>query len=138
MKGKTIHEMKVGDKASVTKTISEQDVYAFAEITGDFNPVHVDQEYAATTPFKQRIAHGALTSGLLSNVLGMKLPGVGCIYVSSTVKFKRPVFFNDTITAEAEVAELDVEKNRVRLLTRCLNQKNETVLEGEAVLLAPR
>jgi 3-hydroxybutyryl-CoA dehydratase len=133
--GRTIHELAVGQKASFTKTISEHDVYAFAGITGDFNPVHVDAVAAAASPFGARVVHGMLTASLLSTVLGMHLPGPGAIYVSGSTTFKRPVFLGDTITAEVEVAELDVEKNRARFRTRCLNQHGKVVLEGESLLM---
>jgi 3-hydroxybutyryl-CoA dehydratase len=138
MNGKTIDEMQVGESASFTKTISESDVYLFAGITGDFNPVHVDQAAAEASPFKQRIAHGILTAGLISTVQGMQLPGPGAIYVSQSLKFRKPVFFGDTITATVEVAELVRERNRVRLSTRCTNQRGEVVAEGESILMPRR
>lgn len=134
MEGKRLADMKVGDSASFTKTISEADVYAFAGITGDFNPVHINREYAEGTIFKGRIAHGALAAGLVSAVLGMQLPGAGAIYVSQSLRFTKPVYFGDTITATAEVVELIVDRNRVRLATRCTNQNGEVVAEGESVL----
>lgn len=134
MSGKTIDEISIGDKAHFTKTITEHDVYTFAGITGDFNPAHIDREYADASPFKGRIAHGILTAGLISTVLGMQLPGPGAIYVSQSLSFTAPVYFNDTITAEVEVIEIIREKNRVRLRTRCVNQKKEIVAEGESVL----
>jgi len=138
MSGKTIQQMQVGDTASFAKTISESDVYLFAGITGDFNPVHVNQTAAEATQFGQRIAHGILTAGLISTVQGMTLPGPGAIYVSQSLKFKAPVFIGDTITATVEVAELLVERNRVRLATRATNQHGKTVAEGESVLMPRR
>ncbi|MHA1266424.1 MAG: MaoC family dehydratase [Candidatus Helarchaeota archaeon] len=102
---KTYDEIKVGDKAVFTKTITEADDYLFAGITGDFNPMHVDEEYAKKTQFGGRICHGALSVGLISAVLGMKLPGPGCIYGGQTVRFTLPIHHGDTVSAHAEVIE---------------------------------
>jgi len=131
-------EFAVGQKATWTKTITEADVYAFAGITGDFNPLHVDREYAAGTRFKERIAHGILTAGLVSAVLGMRLPGPGGIFMRQTLTFLRPVRFGDTITAQAEVLHWDAGRRILTLRTTCANQRGETVLEGEATLLVER
>ena len=128
---------KVGDIAEMTKVFTEEDVYLFAGITGDRNPVHVSKEYAAATRFGERIVHGVLTAGLVSAVLGMKLPGPGCLYVSQTLNFLAPVRIGDEITARAEVVEVVSEK-RLRLRTTCTNQRKEVVLEGEAVIVPPR
>ena len=133
LQGKSIYELQIGDKASVTKTIGESDVYLVAGITGDLNPAHVNAEYAKNTIFKERIAHGILTTGLISAVLGMQLPGPGNIYISQTVKFTAPVKIGDTITAEVEVIEKNEEKNRVKLRTTCVNQDGKMVIDGEAV-----
>ncbi len=124
-----------GQKASFTKTITESDVYGFAGITGDFNPLHVNAEFAARSRFGERIAHGILIAGLISAVLGMRLPGPGGIYASQTLKFLKPVRAGDTITAEAEVLSYDPAKRLLRLRTTCVNQRSEAVLEGEAVVL---
>lgn len=136
--GKTIQEIKLGEKASTEKTISESDVYLFAGITGDLNPAHVSQVAAEKSIFGSRIAHGILVSGLISKVLGMQLPGPGTIYLSQNLKFVAPVKFGDTITAEAEVTEIMAEKNRVRLKTICTNQDGRTVISGEAVVMPPQ
>ncbi|MDI6600398.1 MAG: MaoC family dehydratase [Thermoanaerobacteraceae bacterium] len=136
--GKTIEEINVGDKDFTEKTITETDVYLYAGITGDFNPAHINQAYAEGTMFKGRIAHGMLTAGLISQVLGMKLPGPGTIYLSQELKFQRPVRIGDTIHAEVEVEEVIKEKNRVVLKTTCKNQNDEVVLDGKAVVLAPK
>lgn len=136
--GKTVHEMQVGETAQFTKTISESDVYLFAGITGDLNPAHVDAEYAKGTMFKQRIAHGLLTAGLVSAVCANKLPGPGTIYLGQTLKFLAPVYFGDTMTAKAEVLELNTEKNRVKLRTSVSNQHGKMVLDGEATLMPPK
>lgn len=138
MIGKTIDELNVGDRAEFTKTISESDVYLYAGITGDLNPAHINEPYAANTFFKTRIVHGMLPVGFISAVIGTKLPGPGAIYVSQSVHFKAPVIFGDTITASVEVTEINSEKNRVRLLTTCENQKGVTVLGGEAVVSPPK
>ncbi|MDQ7843470.1 MAG: MaoC family dehydratase [Armatimonadota bacterium] len=131
-------EFTTGQRATWTKTITEADVYAFAGITGDFNPLHVDREYAARSRFGERIAHGLLTAGLVSAVLGMRLPGPGGIFLSQTLTFVRPVRFGDTVTATAEVLRWDSERRILTLRTACANQRGETVLEGEAVLLVER
>jgi len=134
---KTIDKLKIGEKDSIMKTITETDVYLYAGITGDFNPAHINQLEAEKTIFKGRIAHGMLTAGLISAVLGTKLPGQGTIYLGQELKFTKPVKFGDTIKAEVEVVEIIPEKNRVKLKTICTNQNNEVVLEGMATVLAP-
>ena len=134
MTGKTVDQIRVGDRASLSKTVTESDVYLFAGITGDFNPAHVDESYAKTTFFKQRIAHGMLGAGFISAVLGTRLPGPGCIYLRQELKFTAPVRFGDTITAQVEVTDVNEEKNRVTLKTTCVNQEGETVLDGEALI----
>ena len=138
MIGKTIAELKVGEQASFSKTISESDVYLYAGITGDFNPAHVNEDYAQTTAFKTRIAHGMLTAGFISNLLGTRLPGPGSIYMSQNLKFLAPVTIGDTITATVEVIEILTEKKRVRLKTTCANQEGTIVLDGEALISPPR
>ena len=138
MQGYTIDEMEIGKKATFSKTISESDVYMFAGVTGDVNPAHVNEAYAQTTPFKTRIAHGILSAGLISAVLGTQLPGPGAIYASQTLKFTAPVRIGDTITATATVKELIPERNRAVIETVCRNQEGVVVTTGEAVLLPPR
>ncbi len=125
----------IGECARISKEITQDDITLFAKITGDYNPVHFDPVFAAKTRFKERIAHGILSAGLISAVLGTKLPGPGCIYLSQCLKFVRPVRIGDTLTAEAEVADWNPAKKIVRLNTRCFNQKGENVVGGEAVLL---
>lgn len=137
MKGKTIAEIKVGDFAEFSKTVSETDVYLYAGISGDFNPAHVNAQQAEKGMFKERIAHGMLTAGFISTILGTQLPGPGTIYMKQNLTFLAPVMFGDTITARAEVVETIPEKNRVRLKTTCVNQKGKTVLDGEAMVMAP-
>ena len=126
----------IGDFAEMSKVISEEDIFLFAGITGDRNPVHISREFAAQTRFGERIAHGILVAGLVSAVIGMKLPGPGCIYVSQTLNFLRPVKIGDEITARAEVADV-VSGKRLRLRTQCFNQRKELVLDGEAVIVPP-
>lgn len=128
----------VGQTASVARTISESDVYLFAGVTGDLNPAHTNEEYAKKTHFKTRIAHGMLSAGLISAVLGMHLPGPGTIYTGQTLKFLAPVHIGDTITATAEIKSLDLERNRVVLTTTCTNQEGIVVVTGEATALLPK
>ena len=128
--------MKLGDSAEIAKTIEQTDVDAFADLTGDHNPVHVDEEFAKTTRFGRRIAHGMLTASLISSVLANKLPGEGSVYLGQTLKFVAPVFPGDEITARVTVKEIREDKPIVKLETVCLNQRNEIVIRGEATVLA--
>lgn len=125
----------IGEKASLSHTVSDSDVSEFARISGDHNPVHLDDGYAATTRFGGRIAHGMLTAGFISAVLGTKLPGPGGVYLNQTLKFTAPVRIGDTITATSEVIAYREDKRIVTLKTDCTNQRGELVLSGEAVLL---
>ncbi len=138
MIGLKINELKIGQKSTYTKTISETDVYLFAGISGDINPAHINDEYAKNTIFKTRIAHGILTASLISAVIGMQLPGPGTIYVSQTLKFTAPVYFGDTISASVKIKEIFEENNRVSLITYCKNQNNDFVLKGEAMVIPPK
>lgn len=132
-------DYKVGDSAKFTKTITEEDVMKFAEVTGDFNPIHVNPEYAATQMFKKQVAHGALSSGLISAVLGTKLFGPGILYGEQTVRFIKPVFFGDTLTAVGTVKEKFTKKDGklkfIKCTTQVLNQNDEVVTDGEGVVL---
>ena len=138
MAGKSIDQIKVGDAAEFAKTVTETDVYLYAGITGDLNPAHINEAYAKGTFFKSRIAHGMLTAGFISSILGMQLPGPGTIYMRQSLSFLAPVRFGDTITARAEVVEVIAEKNRVRLKTTCTNQDGIVVLDGEALVSPPK
>lgn len=129
--------VQVGDTAWMSKRVSDADVRAFAEISGDRNPVHLDEAYAATTFFKQRIAHGALSGALISAVLGMLLPGPGSIYLSQTLSFKAPVYIDDEITAKVEVIAYRADKRITTLKTQVFNQDDKLIAEGEAVVIAP-
>jgi 3-hydroxybutyryl-CoA dehydratase len=130
-------EMKAGDAAELSKTITDADIVLFAGISGDFNPVHMDQQAAERSRFGGRIAHGMLTASLISGVLGMRLPGPGAIYLNQSLRFTGPVKVGDTVTARVEVLELIPAKQRVRVATTCRKQTGETVLDGEALLWVP-
>jgi 3-hydroxybutyryl-CoA dehydratase len=138
MIGKTIDELRIGDAAEFTKTISESDIYLFAGVTGDLNPAHINESYAQNTFFKTRIAHGMLLAGFISAVIGMKLPGPGAIYIRQELKFLAPARIGDTITARAEVSQMQSEKNRVTLRTTCINQENTLIMDGEATISPPK
>lgn len=128
-------ELKIGMKDSISKTITETDIILFAGITTDVNPAHINEEYAKTTIFKHRIAHGMLGAGLISAVLGTRLPGEGSIYLGQELKFLAPVYAEDTVTATVEIIELIPEKNRVILKTICTNQNGIEVITGKATLM---
>jgi 3-hydroxybutyryl-CoA dehydratase len=128
-------EFEVGERAQTSKEVTEEDIASFARITGDWNPVHIDPEFASKTHFKGRIAHGMLSAGLISAVVGTKLPGPGCIYLSQNLRFVRPVRIGDTLTAEVEVTDWNPTKRIIHLNTRCFNQAGEDVVTGEAVLM---
>jgi 3-hydroxybutyryl-CoA dehydratase len=136
-RGLTYDELEVGMSAAFTKTITETDVYLFAGISGDFNPMHVDEEFARGTPFGTRIAHGALPQCLIANVLGMKLPGLGTVALEINTRFRKPTFFGDTITATAEVVEKLDARRWVRMELAWTNQKDERVAEGTALVMPP-
>ena len=134
----TIQELKVGDSASMAKTISESDVYLFAGITGDHNPAHVNEEASRQTAFGGRIVHGILSAGPTSAVLAMKFPGPGTIYLGQELKFTKPVRFGDTVTATCTVSEILAEKNIIKLDTICTNQAGEVVIKGVATVMPPK
>ncbi len=136
--GKSIDELKIGESAELSRTITERDVEDFARVTGDTNPVHTDQAYAEKTIFKGRIAHGVLSLGIFSTILGNILPGYGTIYLSQEVKFLAPVRIGDTITARVEVLELILEKNRAKFRTTCTNQDGKVVVDGIAWAMPPK
>ncbi|GLI34645.1 MaoC family dehydratase [Desulforhabdus amnigena] len=138
MRGKTLSEIKMGDTAEFSKTVSESDVYLYAGVTGDFNPAHINEAYAQKTFFKTRIAHGMLGAGFISAVIAMQLPGPGTIYIRQELDFLAPVRIGDTITARVEVIEIIAEKKRIRLKTTCANQEGTLVLDGEAIVSPPR
>lgn len=138
IKGLTIDQIKVGQSASFSKTVTETDVYNFAGVTGDFNPAHINEAYAKETFFKKRIAHGMLSAGFISAVLANKLPGPGTIYLGQELKFTKPVLIGDTITATCTVEEVIADRNRVIIKTVCTNQDGEVVIDGKAKVMPPR
>jgi 3-hydroxybutyryl-CoA dehydratase len=137
MQGSFLEDLEVGQTAELTRTVEASDLDAFAKVTGDTNPVHLDEAYAAATPFKGRIAHGMLSAGYISAVLGTELPGPGAIYVSQTLSFRRPVRIGDEVTAEVKVAAIDRARGRVTFATQCV-VAGKTVVEGEAVVMVPK
>jgi len=137
VKGLFLEDLSVGQSAELTKTVTEKDIASFAEVTGDNNPVHLDEAYAAATPFKTRIAHGMLSAGYISAVIGTKLPGPGAIYIGQNLRFKRPVKIGDAVTATATITAIDAEKARVTLETVC-TVDGKPVVEGEATIMVPR
>ena len=138
MIGKTMAELELGQSAQFAKTVSESDIYLYAGITGDMNPAHLNQEYAQGTHFQTRIAHGMLSAGFISAVLGCQLPGPGTVYISQELKFPAPVRIGDTITARVRITHLDHQRHRVTLDTGCWNQDGVQVLAGTALVSPPR
>jgi 3-hydroxybutyryl-CoA dehydratase len=138
MIGKTIHELRMGDVAEVIHQVDAEGVAELVDAVGDHNPIHSDPEYAASTPFKEPIAPGVFTAGLISAAIGTRLPGPGAIYLSQNLKFLKPVKVGDTITARVTIVEVLRERNRIRLETVCLNQRGEEVLTGEAWVMPSR
>ena len=124
----------LGDRAERTRTFTDDDVAEYAELSGDLNPIHLDEEYAAKSRFGRRIVHGFLTAGMISALLGTQLPGIGSIYVAQTFKFLAPVYIGDTITASVEVTAIREEKRLVTLRTDCVNAEGTLVLTGEATI----
>jgi len=137
-KGKTIDQLTVGQEYESRVVITAEMIEDFARATGDYNPIHLDEAYAAGTIFKTRVAHGMLLAGALSGILGTQFPGVGTIYMSQTLKFTKPVLIGDQITLRLKVLEKVEAKNRIRLETICRNQRDDVVLTGEALVMPPR
>ena len=138
MIGITIDAIAIGDSAQITRRVAAGDIAAFVDAVGDHNPVHADRDYAASTVFKEPIAPGIWTAGLVSAVIGTRLPGPGAIYLSQDLNFLKPVKAGDSISARVEVLEVNRERNRIRLRTVCTNQRAEDVLTGEAVVMPSR
>ena len=134
----SINELSIGMSSTIKKAFTEDDVLSFSKVSGDLNPAHIDEVYASKTMFKSRIVHGMLVGSLFSAILGTKLPGLGSIYTNQTLKFLRPVYLNEEITATVTVKELMIEKNRVILDCVATNEKGEVVLVGEAIIMPPR
>ncbi|MEH6389872.1 MULTISPECIES: MaoC family dehydratase [Pseudomonas] len=136
LENRTYDELKVGDTASVSHTVTERDLVLFAEVSGDVNPVHLDEAFAAATPFKGRIAHGMLAGAFISATIACELPGPGSIYIGQELSFLRPVRLGDEIRVDLEVLE-KLPKNRVRIATPVFNQDGKKVVEGVATVMAP-
>ncbi|MBN9698132.1 MAG: MaoC family dehydratase [Zoogloea sp.] len=134
--GYKFEELTVGQSAVYARTVTEADIFAFAGVSGDFNPVHVNEELAAASMFGGRIAHGMLSAGFISTVLGTKLPGPGSIYLSQSLKFKAPVKIGDTVVARCTIKELNPEKRKVKFDTVC-TVRGKVVVEGEADIMVP-
>jgi 3-hydroxybutyryl-CoA dehydratase len=134
--GKSI--CRIGDSAQLSKTVEDEDIRIFAEVTGDKNPLHLDDEFASRTIFRRRVAHGILTAGLISAVIGSKLPGNGTIYLSQTLNFLAPVYIGDEITAKVEVLQVSKGGKRLRLKTEVINQNGTVVVNGEALVIPQR
>jgi 3-hydroxybutyryl-CoA dehydratase len=127
-------DLVLGQSAEVVHTVTEEDVQKFGELSGDYNPLHFDEEWAKNTMFGSRIAHGILTAAFISTAIGMHLPGPGTIYMSQSMRFLGPVRIGDTVTALVEIIELNDEKQRVTLKTTCTNQDGKIILDGEALV----
>lgn len=134
----SINEMKIGDFSEVKKVFTEREVLTFAEVTTDHNPAHVDKEYASKSMFKKQIVHGMFVGSLFSAIFGVDMPGLGSIYIKQSLKFTKPVYFGDEITAKATVKELMIERNRVVFDCIATNQNGDTVIIGEAVIMPPK
>jgi len=135
-KKKSISDFKIGMTESYSQTITDSDVKAFAAFSGDRNPVHMDEEFAENSRFKGRIAHGLLSASFFSAIFGMRIPGSGCVYVSQSLSFKRPVYVNDTVTATVEIIGINLEKKRIFFSTIC-TVRGKTVIDGMAELYLP-
>lgn len=134
--GFSVEEMEVGQSASMSKTVTEADIILFAGITGDFNPAHIDEEYAKKSMFKGRIAHGMLSAGFISATLAMKLPGPGSIYLGQSMKFKAPVKIGDTVKTTVTVTDINIEKKIVKLDTVC-SVGDTKVVVGDCAMMKP-
>lgn len=131
-----INTFSIDQTTEITNTVTKEDVHLFAQVTGDSNPVHLDDDYAATTSFGKTIAHGMLTAGFISAAIGTKLPGPGCIYLEQSLKFRAPVFIGDTVTTRLTISDINVRRKRLTLKTECIvNEK--VVVNGEAVIMIP-
>lgn len=131
-----IEDIKVGMRVSYSQTITDADIKAYAGLSGDHNPVHVNEEYASESRYGRRLAHGLMSVGFFSALFGMRLPGPGCVYVSQNTQFKRPVYINDTVTATAEVTDVCIKRKRVFFSTNCY-VKNKIVISGDAEIYIP-
>jgi 3-hydroxybutyryl-CoA dehydratase len=137
VQGLYFDELTVGQTAEMSRVVGAADIEAFAEVSGDINPVHLDEAYARTTTFGERIAHGMLSAGYISALLGTRLPGPGCIYLSQSLRFRRPVKIGDLVVARVSIKTLDAGRGHVTLETVC-EVAGKTVIDGEALVIAPR
>lgn len=133
----TYEEMSIGQTASYTRSVTEQDIQLFAAVSGDVNPVHLDEEFAATTQFKQRIAHGMLTGAFVSAAIALELPGPGTIYLGQSLRFRRPVLIGDEVTVHLEITEMKDARKFVTLDCKIVNQNGDAVASGTAEVMAP-
>lgn len=131
-----IEDIQIGMKISYSQTITDSDIKTFAGLSGDHNPVHVDEKYAENSRFKRRIAHGLMSAGFFSQLFGTRLPGPGCVYTAQSLKFLRPVYMNDTVVATVEVIAVDIQRKRVNFKTYC-TVNNKMVIDGEAEIYIP-
>ena len=136
LKSFTIDQFHIGLSASSNHVITDEKIRLFADVSGDCNPIHLDTEFAEKTRFGKRIAHGMLVSSFISALFAMKLPGQGCIYLSQSLSFKKPVYINDTVVAAVEVIAVDIPRKRVQFKTYC-TVNNEMVIDGEAEIYIP-
>ena len=134
----SIDELKLGDFSELKKVFNEKDVLTYAEVTTDKNPAHVDKDYASKTMFKKQIAHGMFVGSLFSAIVGVQMPGLGSIYIKQSLKFTKPVYFGDEITAKVTVKEIKYDRNRVVFDCIAVNQREETVIIGEAEIMPPK
>lgn len=137
LKNRPFNEIKIGEQCQRIHKVTEQDLESFAKASGDTNPIHLNEEYAATTQFKQRIAHGMFSGGLISALLASELPGPGTVYLGQDLQFKRPIYIGDTLTVQLTVSELHDKKPFVTLKCRVTNQDNKPVVTGTAKVMAP-
>jgi 3-hydroxybutyryl-CoA dehydratase len=137
MHGKFFEDLSIGDSAEMVSVVTDESIRKFAEVSGDDNPIHLDEAYAKTTQFGERIAHGMLSAGFISAVIGTQLPGPGCIYLSQSLRFRRPVKIGDEVTARATITALDADKGRATFETVC-TVGGKAVIEGEALVMVPR
>ena len=132
------HTLQIGDQTRKSKTFTEHEVELFSRLSGDANPIHLEDDFAARTIFKKRVVHGSLVNSLFSNILGNELPGVGTIYCKQDSHFLKPVYIGDTVTAEVTISHIDRERNRVYLDTKAYNQNGDQVISGTAMVLPPK
>lgn len=133
----SLEDIKIGMEVSYSQTITDSDIKTFAGLSGDHNPVHISDEYAKNTRWERRIAHGLISVSFFSGLMGTKLPGIGCVWVSQTLKFLKPVYIGDTVTAKLIVEDIDLERRRVFLKSICI-VKNEIVIDGQSEAYLPK